>query len=128
MATKSQLENHVRRLNLKIKCLEKDNAETPRDFIAERRAELSERFERDHYRVDNWLSGQWRIIRKPCRCGRNHYAIQSSSGLGEMEHCPLTWWGKLMLFSADRDKVRDLLDRMVRPIYIIERSSDGQRE
>lgn len=121
MATRSQLEAHIRRQQLKIKCLEK-NGESPRDFIAERRYEQACKYERMKNEAGHWLDGGWRIIRKPCKCGRNHYALQSNSGLGEIEHCPLTWWGRLMLFANDRERVRDLYERIVRPIITLEGS------
>lgn len=115
MATRKQLEEHIQRLKFQLQCKERDNGEEYNPQ-AIRRHEQAVRYKHREYTTKAWLYGQWRITNEPCKCGRNHYTVQSRSGIGVTNHCPLVWWGWLMLFSDDRDQTAALLDSIVRPI------------
>jgi hypothetical protein len=74
------------------------------DLIQERRLKQAQRYERRRWQVGHWLAGQWRMIDEPCRCGRNHYAVESRSGLGVQQHCPVAFWMSITFYNRTNGK------------------------
>lgn len=47
------------------------------------------------------------MLAEPCHCGRNHFAIQTRSEMGEEKHCPMTWWGWLRILSPSGESFEE---------------------
>lgn len=61
------------------------------------------RVEKKRMIVDHWRAGSFRVIAKPCKCGRDHLALECRSAMGIEEVCPVTWWTWLAMLARDPD-------------------------
>lgn len=74
------------------------------ELIQERRLRQAQRHKRREWKVGCWLDGQWRVLEKPCYCGRNHHLVEIKSVAGIERICPFVLWMKLAFYGLDFDR------------------------
>jgi hypothetical protein len=63
-----------------------------------RRLAQHRRLYQKQYEAGIWIDAELCILLRPCHCGQDHHPIKSKSELGDQVHCPVTWYGRLMLW------------------------------